>query len=750
MVMQKDTEKNKDSGPTRIFDEKLYKALGDRYLTYALSTITDRALPDSRDGLKPVHRRILFAMRQLKLSPNGSFRKCAKIVGEVMGNYHPHGDKAIYDALVRLAQTFSTRYPLVEGQGNFGNIDGDNAAAQRYTEARLSEIAMIMLDGLDESAVTFKDNYDGSEREPEVLPAFFPQLLANGAYGIAVGMATSIPPHNVTEICDASIKIIEDPNLTDAALMKVFKGPDFPTGGILVESKETILSAYNSGKGSFRVRARYHKEDLSRGSWQIVITEIPYGVQKGKLIEKLADMINEKKLSLISDLRDESAEDIRVVIEPKTRSISPEGLMEVLFKKTDLETRISLNMNILIDGKIPKVSSLRELLNHYLSHSRDVLIRRSNFRLENIEARLHLLEGYIVTFFNLDKVIHIIRNNEKPKQDLQEEFDLTEKQAEAILNMRLRSLRKLEQIQLEAEKDQLLKERLDLEVLLENPNKQWSKLRTDIEKLKMKFSSHQNLFNRRTDIEEIKDTEGLDLPEFFESEDCTIVVSKLGWVRVIKLRDVIPSDIKYREGDEGRFILKARTSDKLLIFGSNGHVYTVIVNHLPSGRTHGEPVRLITDLPNQADIVNAFTFKPGLKAIVVSSIGDGFIINFDNMVAQTRSGKKLMNLKSGVTARGISQVDGDLVATVGSNRKLLIFKVQELPELARGKGVRLQKFKNAELSDVTSFSAEEGLVWKDLSGRKKVEKDLVNWIGKRAQSGKLVPRGFPRNNKFNL
>ena len=747
--MQKETEKNIDS-TSIILNEQLDKALGERYLTYALSTITDRALPDSRDGLKPVHRRILYAMSQLKLNPNGSFRKCAKIVGEVMGNYHPHGDKAIYDSLVRLAQNFNTRYPLIEGQGNFGNIDGDNAAAQRYTEARLSEIAMIMLNGLDESAVAFRDNYDGSEREPEVLPAFFPQLLANGAYGIAVGMATSIPPHNIGEICEAAISIIKKPKIDDSELMAVFKGPDFPTGGIVVESKETILEAYKSGRGSFRVRARYFKEDLPRGNWQVVITEIPYGIQKAKLIEKLADMINEKRLNIISDLRDESAEDIRVVITPKNRGINPESLMEVLFKKTDLEARFSLNMNVLINGKIPKVSSLRELLDEFLRHARDVLTRRSKFRLENIETRLHLLEGYLVTFFNLDKVISIIRYNETPKLDLQNEFDLTEKQAEAILNMRLRSLRRLEQVELENEKDQLLKERLDLELLLEKEDKQWLHVKKDIENLKARLKTGGNLFERRTDIEESKEIEGLEISDLTEAEDVTIIVSKLGWIRVIKVRDVDPHEIKYREGDEQRFVIKAKTSDKLLIFGSNGHVYTILVSQLPGGRTHGEPVRLITDLPNQADIVNLFLFKPDLRVIVASSVGDGFIIDCKDMIAQTKSGKKILNLKSGAFAKSIVGVQGELISTIGSNRKLLIFRLNELPELARGKGVRLQKFKDGELSDMVSFQEEEGLVWKDSSGRKKVERNISNWIGKRAQSGKIVPKGFPRNNKFNL
>ncbi|MFL2790822.1 MAG: DNA topoisomerase IV subunit A [Paracoccaceae bacterium] len=748
--MQKDNQKNGASKPSLIINEQLDKALGDRYLTYALSTITDRALPDSRDGLKPVHRRILYAMRQLKLSPRSSFRKCAKIVGEVMGNYHPHGDKAIYDALVRLAQTFSTRYPLVEGQGNFGNIDGDNPAAQRYTEARLSDVSIIMLEGLDESAVHFKDNYDGSEQEPEVLPGFFPQLLANGAYGIAVGMATSIPPHNILEICDAAVKISQRPTLSDLDLMTLFKGPDFPTGGIIVEPKDSILESYRTGRGSFRLRARYHREDLPKGGWQIVITEIPYGVQKAKLIEKLADMINEKKLSIISDLRDESAEDVRIIIEPKTRTISPDGLMEILFKKTELETRFSLNMNVLINGKIPKVSSLRELLNEYLRHARNVLKRRSRFRLENIESRLHLLEGYLVAFFNLDKVINIIRYRDKPKLDLQTEFDLTENQAEAILNMRLRSLRKLEQMQLETEKDELLKERLSLEFLLDNEKEQWDQVRKNIESLKKKLASDQEYLKRRTTIEEFKEIQEITLPDLIESEDVTIIVSKLGWIRVVKIKDLNPSEIKYREGDNQRFILSAKTSDKLLIFGSNGHAYTVPVSQLPGGRTQGEPVRLITDLPNQAEIIKIFLFKSKTQVIVASSAGDGFIVNHESMLAQTKSGKKILNLKPGIFANCLTQVKGKLVATVGTSRKLLIFRLEELPELARGKGVRLQKLKDSMLSDLSTFQFEEGLEWKDSSGRKKVVKDISNWMGKRAQAGKVVPKGFPRNSKFNL
>ena len=733
-----------------ILNENLDVALGQRYLEYALSTITDRALPDSRDGLKPVHRRILYAMRQLKLAPSGSFRKCAKIVGEVMGNFHPHGDKAIYDSLVRMAQTFTTRYPLIEGQGNFGNIDGDNAAAQRYTEARLSEISMIMLDGLDESAVDFKDNYDGSEKEPEYLPALFPQLLANGAYGIAVGMATSIPPHNIREILDASIKLIQNSKLDDSDLMEIIKGPDFPTGGVLVDSKSTILDNYISGKGSFRIRAKFNQEFLSRGRWQIVITEIPYGIQKSKLVEKLAELINDKKINLLNDLRDESAEDIRLVLEPKSKNIPPDVLMEHLFKKTDLESRFSLNMNVLFDGKMPRVSSLKDLLLNYIDHSRNILIRRSKFRLRNIDSRLHLLEGFIVTYLNLDRVISIIRYNDNPKLDLQKEFDLSDLQAEAILNMRLRSLRKLEQIQLEEEKDQLLKERLGLEMLLEDENNQWQKLSKDFELLKLKLSSNTMYFNRKTIIEEKGILENLEIPEFIEEEEVTVIVSKLGWIKFVKGTVINTEEIKYREGDEERFLINAKTSDKILIFGSNGHIYSLQVNLLPSGRTNGEPIRLLTDLPNQIEIVNVIVFESNLSSLVTSNIGDGFIIKHEDMLAQTRSGKKIINLKTGIIANCLKNIKGDSIATIGTNRKLLIFKINELPELNKGKGVRLQKYKNAYLSDITSFDSEIGLVWFDKSGRKNVLSNFEDWVGKRAQSGKIAPKGFPRNNKFNL
>ena len=739
-----------NSNKETVLSENLDTALGQRYLEYALSTITDRALPDSRDGLKPVHRRILYAMRQLKLVPTGSFRKSAKIVGEVMGNFHPHGDKAIYDSLVRMAQTFTSRYPLVEGQGNFGNIDGDNAAAQRYTEARLSQISMIMLEGLDESAVDFRENYDGSEKEPEFLPAFFPQLLANGAYGIAVGMATSIPPHNIIEILDASIKLIKDPTLENSGLIEIIKGPDFPTGGVVVDSKASILENYTFGKGSFRIRSKYHQEFLSRGKWQIVITEIPYGIQKSKLVEKLAHLINDKKINILSDLRDESAEDIRLVIEPKSKNITPKALMEHLFKKTDLEFRFSLNMNILLNGKIPKVSSLKNLLENYINHSRDTLIRRSKFRLNNIDARLHLLEGFLVAFLNLDRVINIIRFNHNPKFDLQKEFDLSDTQVDAILNMRLRSLRKLEQIQLEKEKDQLLKERFDLENFLESEKAQWRRLISELELLKSQLKSNEIFCNRKTKIEEATLIEDIEIPNLLDEEEVTVIISELGWIKSIKGKVLDPKEIKYREGDKEGFLIEAKTTDKILIIGTNGYVYTLQVNVLPSGRTNGEPIRLLTDLPNQIEIINVLVFKPNQKSIIASNIGDGFIINHDDMLAHTRSGKKIINLKQGTSVKCIKNILGNLIATIGTNRKLLIFKILELPELNRGKGVRLQKFKDSFLSDFTTFESEIGLTWFDKSGRKKIENHFDSWLGKRAQSGKIAPKNFPKYNKFNI
>lgn len=729
--------------------EPLRRAIGERYLTYALSTIMHRALPDARDGLKPVHRRILFAMRGLKLDPAGSFRKCAKIVGEVMGNYHPHGDAAIYDALARLAQDFNVRYPLVDGQGNFGNIDGDNPAAQRYTEARLTEAAEALLVGLSENAVDFQPNYDGSEEEPEVLPATFPNLLANGSSGIAVGMATNIPPHNIGELCDAAIHLIKAPNARDETLLDYVPGPDFPTGGILVEPRENILEAYKTGRGSFRLRARWDIEDMGRGQWQIVVTEIPYQVQKSKLIEKIAEFIQLKKIPILADVCDESAEDIRLILEPRAKTVDPAVLMETLFKQCDLEVRFSLNMNVLIDGRTPKVCSVKEVLRAFLDHRRDILERRSKFRLNKIDRRLEVLEGYIVAYLNLDRVIEIIRTEDEPKLVMIEEFDLTDIQAEAILNMQLRALRRLEEMKLRKERDDLLIERADLEDLLADEDMQWSKITEELRETRKKFGKDAPNGARRTELAEAPIVEDVPIEAMVEKEPITVVCSAMGWIRAMKGHIDTAQDLKFKDGDTGRFIFHAETTDKLLLLGSNGRFYTLPCSQLPGGRGMGEPVRLMVDLPNEADMVALFTYKPDCKMLVASSAGDGFVVPSDELVAQTRNGKQILNVRGDIAAKVCCSVQGDHVACVGENRKVLIFPLSELPEMARGKGVRLQKYKDGGLSDVTTFDLNAGLSWLDPAGRTRTETHLTDWIGKRASAGRMAPRGFPRGNIFN-
>jgi len=740
-----------------ISSETMRRALGERYLQYALSTITNRALPDARDGLKPVHRRILYAMRGLKLDPGTAFRKCAKIVGEVMGNYHPHGDQAIYDALVRLAQDFSVRYPLVDGQGNFGNVDGDNAAAQRYTEARLTKAAQALLEGLNENAVDFRDNYDGSEREPVVLPAAFPNLLANGASGIAVGMATSIPPHNVDEVCQALLHLIKTPNARTETLVDLIPGPDFPTGGVLVEPWEQIVKAYDTGRGSFRLRAKWGIEDQGRGTWQIVVTEIPYQVQKSKLIERIAELINAKKIPILADVRDESAEDIRLVLEPRSKTVDPAMLMETLFKQSELETRFSLNMNVLIDGRTPQVCSLRDVLLAFLGHRREVLQRRSEHRLEQIARRLEVLEGYIVAFLNLDRVIEIIRYEDEPKQVMIAEFELTDNQAEAILNMRLRNLRKLEEMELRKERDTLLEEQSGLQALLADPALQWARVAEELRNIRARFGKKTEGGERRTVIEEAPDIEEVSLEAMIEKEPVTIVCSKNGWIRAMKGHIALDSELKFKDGDEGRFILHCETTDKLLMTATNGRVFTLDVHKLPGGRGMGEPVRLMVDLPNDVEMVSLILHQPGAKLLFASSAGDGFIASETELIAQTRTGRQVLNVKDGVETRVCRRVDGDHVAVVGDNRKVLIFPLTELPEMTRGKGNRLQKYAGkkgglpglgGELSDATTFTLAAGLSWKDPAGRTRTETELADWIGKRAGAGRMAPRGFPRDNKF--
>lgn len=765
-----DTPVNPKIEPIEL-SEPLSRAIGERYLTYALSTIMHRALPDARDGLKPVHRRILYAMRELRLTATGGFRKSAKISGDVMGNYHPHGDAAIYDAMARLAQDFNVRYPLVDGQGNFGNIDGDNPAASRYTEARLTAIAETLMEGLAENAVDFRPNYDGTLEEPVVMPAAFPNLLANGSSGIAVGMATNIPPHNLDELIGACHAMLGNPGISDGELVAFVPGPDFPTGGVLVEPRANILDAYRTGRGSFRLRAKWEVEDLGRGMWQIVVTEIPYQVQKSKLIEKLAELIQTKKIPILADVRDESADDVRIVLEPRTRTVEPDMLMGMLFKNSDLEIRFSLNMNVLIDGKVPKVCSLKEVLRAFLDHRRDVLQRRSLHRMEKIDHRLEVLEGFIIAFLNLDRVIDIIRYDDDPKRALMAEDwskdhkramsekdyvgppdgegELTEVQAEAILNMRLRSLRRLEEIELIRERDALMKERADLADLLESDRRQWKQVGVELEAIRKQFGKDSKGGARRTAFAEMGDVEEVPFEAMIEREPITVICSKMGWIRAMKGQVALDTEVKFKDGDEGRFLFHAETTDKILLVGSNGRFYTLLGANLPGGRGMGEPVRLMVDLPNEAEIIELMIYRAGEKLLVASTAGDGFVVPSEEVLAQTRAGKQVLTVRDGVKTALCRRVAGDTVAVVGDNRKLLVFPLAELPEMAKGKGVRLQKYKDGGLSDATTFTLAEGLTWKDPAGRTRTEADLAEWAGPRAGAGKMAPRGFPRDNRFN-
>ncbi len=764
-----------DGGDVVEFTEPLRRAIGERYLTYALSTIMHRALPDARDGLKPVHRRILYAMRELRLTATGGFRKSAKISGDVMGNYHPHGDAAIYDAMARLAQDFAVRYPLVDGQGNFGNIDGDNPAASRYTEARLTAIAETLMEGLAENAVDYRPNYDGTLEEPVVMPAAFPNLLANGSSGIAVGMATNIPPHNLHELIDACLALIKAPNMPDAALLDHVPGPDFPTGGVLVEPRENIAEAYLTGRGAFRLRARWQVEDLGRGQWQVVVTEIPYQVQKSKLIERLAEVIQTKKVPLLADVRDESAEDIRIVLEPRARTVDPEVLMGMLFRNSDLETRFSLNMNVLIDGLTPKVCSLKEVLRAFLDHRRDVLLRRSRHRLAKIDHRLEVLEGFLTAFLNLDRVIDIIRYDNDPKAALIAEdwsvkrpratderdyvsplslpgagegLGLSEVQAEAVLNMRLRSLRRLEEMELIAERDALMVERAGIEDLLDSDRLQWRAISDQLKAIQKDFGRDAPGGARRTTFAEAGEVPDVPLEAMIEREPITVICSEMGWVRAMKGHLAEGTELKFKDGDKGRFAIPAETTDRIVVVGSNGRFYTVQASTLPGGRGMGEPLRLMIDLPNDAAIVTIFVHRPGGRLIVASAAGDGFVVAEEDVLAQTRAGKQVLNLGAGVAAKVCVPVAGDHVAVVGENRKLLVFPLEELPEMGRGKGVRLQKYKDGGLSDVTTVTLAQGLSWKDGGGRTRTEPDLTEWLARRATAGRMAPRGFPRDNRF--
>jgi topoisomerase-4 subunit A len=724
-------------------------ALSERYLVYALSTITARSLPDVRDGLKPVHRRLLWAMRLLRLDPAGAFKKSARVVGDVIGKYHPHGDASVYDAMVRLAQDFALRYPLVDGQGNFGNIDGDNAAAYRYTEARLTAVAMELMAGVDDGTVDFRPTYNGEEEEPEVFPGLFPNLLANGASGIAVGMATSIPPHNVSELIDAAVHLIDNPKAEDSALMDFVGGPDFPTGGVLVDSRESIAEAYVTGRGSFRLRATVSQEKEKGGAWYLLVSEIPYGVQKGKLIEQIASLIADKKLPILADVKDESAEEVRLILEPRSRTVDPELLLESLYRTTDLEVRFPLNLNVLDSTRTPVVMSLKQALASWLEFQFQVLVRKSQVRIGKIDDRLELLDGFLVAFLNLDRVIAIIRGEDEPKPMLMAEFSLSDRQAEAILNMRLRSLRKLEEMEIGREREALRNERDELEKLIESPARQRTRLKKDLAAIKAKFGDE-----RRTRIEESATPREIDWSAMIEKEPITVILSQRGWIRSMKghvaLEEV--EQLKWREGD-GPFIhFHAQTTDRLALFGDNGRVFTLAGDKLPGGRGFGEPVRLQIDLEPESEIVSLLVIRPGMKLLVASSDGRGFVASGESTLAETRKGKQLVNLRPGARLSVVRAVpDGaDAVAVVGENRKLLVFALSDLPELARGQGVMLQRYRDGGLSDAIALRLSDGLSWSlgGESGRTRTESDLTPWRAARGAAGRMPPLGFPRRNRF--
>jgi topoisomerase-4 subunit A len=740
-----------DGGDDNIVPVDLKAALEERYLAYALSTITQRALPDVRDGLKPVHRRIIHAMSEMGIRANSSFKKCARIVGDVIGKFHPHGDQSVYDALVRLAQDFSQRYPIVDGQGNFGNIDGDNAAAYRYTEARMTDVATLLLDGIDQDAVDFRLTYNEEDEEPVVLPGAFPNLLANGSSGIAVGMATSIPSHNVHELCDAALHLIRHPDAELEKLVEFVQGPDLPTGGIIIDSRESIIEAYRTGRGGFRVRSKWQTEDLGRGGYQIVITEIPYQVQKSRLIEKIAELLIARKLPLLEDIRDESAEDVRIVLVPKSRTVDPTILMESMFKLSELESRIPLNMNVLSMGRVPRVMGLKEVLVEWLAHRREVLQRRSRHRLAAIDRRLEILGGYLVAYLNLDEVIRIIREEDEPKANLMETFSLTDVQAEAILNMRLRSLRKLEEFEIRTEFDTLSKEKAEIEALLASDEKQWQTVAWEIGEVRKKFAKATELGRRRTQFASAPDADVEAIQQaMIEKEPVTVVISEKGWIRALKGHMSDTSGLQFKEGDALKVAFPAQTTDKVLIMTTGGKVYTLGADKLPGGRGHGEPLRIMVDMENDQDVLTAFVHDASRKHIVASQAGNGFIVSETEMVANTRKGKQVMNVGMPDETKLVVPVRGDHVAIVGENRKMLVFPLAQLPEMTRGKGVRLQRYKDGGVSDIRCFALADGLTWDDSAGRNFVRNkdELAEWIADRATAGRTVPKGFPRSGKF--
>ncbi len=731
----------------KIKDVQLGEELSKRYLSYAMSTIVSRSLPDVRDGLKPVHRRLMYAMRQLHLDPKNGFKKCARVVGDVIGKYHPHGDTAVYGAMVRLAQDFSVRYPLVDGQGNFGNIDGDGAAAMRYTEARLTEFAMDLMDGLNDDAVDFMDTYDGEDSEPVVMPAMVPNLLCNGSMGIAVGMATNIPPHNLSEISDALLYLIENPDCDDEPLVRRLKGPDFPTGGVIIDSFDTILNNYKQGKGSFRIRAKWTTEDLGHGQYQIVVTEIPYQVIKSKLIEKIAELLLNKKLPFLSDVRDESAQDVRIVLEPKNRTVDAAMLMEQLFRQTDLEAKFNMNMNVLDLDCVPRVMSIKEVLHDYLVHRNAVLLRKIKFRLSKINARLEILEGYLTAYLNLDEIIRIIREEDEPKKVMMAEFKLTDNQAEAILNMKLRNLRKLDEEQINAEHSDLLEEKAKLEILHDDEAQRWKAIAEEIKKTKEKYSKKTALGRRRTEFAEAPADIDVPVEALIEKEPITVILSQKGWIRCIKGHADLNDDFKFKDDDALLYAIHAQTTDKIVLLDNKGKFFNIAAKDIPSGRGFGQPVRLMIDLANNDEVISMFVYEQGTSYLIASDKGYGFIVDENHLLAQTRSGRKIMNVADGENMKFCLPMTGDYVAVVGENRRLLVFKAEEIPTMARGHGVLLQKYKDGNISDIQIFKGEEGFSY-NRAGGISTEKELIGWLGHRAQIGKVVPFGFPKSNKF--
>ena len=731
----------------KIKNVAMAEELSSRYLSYAMSTIVARSLPDVRDGLKPVHRRLLYAMRQLHLDPKSGFKKCARVVGDVIGKNHPHGDSAVYQAMARLAQDFSVRYPLVDGQGNFGNIDGDGPAAMRYTEARLTEFAVALMEGLNDDAVDFRDTYDGEESEPVVMPAAVPNLLCNGSSGIAVGMATNIPPHNLSEVCDALLLLIEKPEVEIEPLVRKLRGPDFPTGGLIVDKFSTILNNYTQGKGNFRIRAKWEKEDLGMGQYQIIVTEIPYQVVKSKLIEKIAQLLQDKKIPLLSDVRDESTHDVRIVLEPKNRNVDANMLMELLFRQTELEVRFNMNMNVLDSDGVPRVMSIKEVLREYLDHRRKVLVRRSAYRLGKINNRLEILSGYLIAYLNLDEIIRIIREEEDAKSVMMQAFKLTENQAEAILNMKLRNLRKLEEAEIRREFDDLSAEKKTLEELLGSEELLWKKIAEEIRQIREKFGKKTALGRRRTEFSEAGEDIEISIEALVEKEPITVILSQKGWIRCMKGYCDLKEDFKFKDDDSLLTAIHAQTTDKIILLDTSGKFFNISGSEIPSGRGFGQPLRLMVDLGNNDNIAAMFVFEPKVSYLIASDSGHGFVVDENHIIAQTRNGRKIMNVADGERVMFCKKIEGDMVAVVGENRKLLIFPMEEVPTMARGRGVALQKYKDGGLADIQIFKREEGFRFAR-SGGVKTETDLLTWIGHRAQVGKLVPFGFPKNNKF--